>query len=118
VSNFKAARNEACGLRRDNPELAAEIEGESIEDYAEHRGIELLNPQERRQVQHMATAKELQAEIDDLQERVDEAISILEDAYTPEASREDLAEAAGNALDVLTGEEEEEEEQEEEEEED
>lgn len=63
----------------------------------------------------MATTKELQEEIDDLQERVDEAISILEDAYTPEASREDLAEAAGNALDVLRAEEAEEEEEENEE---
>lgn len=53
--------------------------------------------------------KELQNELDDLQDTIDEATSILEDAYTPEASREDLAEAIGQALDVLSGEEEEEE---------
>ena len=37
-------------------------------------------------------SKELQAEIPDLQDSIDEAISILEDAYPPECSREDLAE--------------------------
>lgn len=64
----------------------------------------------------MATVKELQAQIDEHQEQIDEAIAILEDAYTPEASREDLAEAAGNALDVLKGEGEEEEQEQEEDE--
>lgn len=60
----------------------------------------------------MATVKELQQEIGDLEETIDEATAILEDVYTPEASREDLAEAIGNALDVLSGEEEEEEDEE------
>jgi hypothetical protein len=110
---------------RDDQELAAQIEAESVEDYARHRGIELLYPNERRV--SMATVKELNQEIGDLEETIDEATAILEDAYTPEASREDLAEAIGNALDVLSGcggggasagpEEEEEEEAEEEEEE-
>ena len=43
----------------------------------------------------------------DLQDCVDEAASILEDAYTPEASREELAAAIGQALDILSGDEEE-----------
>jgi hypothetical protein len=34
---------------------------------------------------------------------------MLEDAYAPEASREDLADAVGQALDILGGEEEEQE---------
>ena len=42
----------------------------------------------------------------DLQDCVDEAASILEDAYTPEASREELAAAIGQALDILSGSEE------------
>jgi hypothetical protein len=40
----------------------------------------------------------------ELQDCVDEAASILEDAYTPEASREELAAAIGQALDILSGE--------------
>ena len=98
---------------RDDQELAAQIEAESVEDYARHRGIELVNPHERRV--SMATVKELNQEIGDLEETINEATAILEDAYTPEASREDLAEAIGNALDILSGEEEEQEEEEEEE---
>jgi hypothetical protein len=43
----------------------------------------------------------------ELQDCVDEAASILEDAYTPEASREELAAAIGQALDILSGDEEE-----------
>lgn len=44
----------------------------------------------------------------DLQDAIDQACSVLEDAYTPEASREELAEAIGEALDVLQGEDEDE----------
>lgn len=40
----------------------------------------------------------------DLQDRIDQATDVLDDAYTPESSREDLAEAVGNALDILRGE--------------
>ena len=43
----------------------------------------------------------------ELQDCVDEAASILEGAYTPEASREELAAAIGQALDILSGDEEE-----------
>jgi hypothetical protein len=39
----------------------------------------------------------------DLQDCVDQATQILTDAYTPEASREDLAAAVGDALDALSG---------------
>jgi hypothetical protein len=58
----------------------------------------------------MATsAKDLQAEIDDLNDTIEQASSILEDAYTPEASRADLVNAVSQALDILTEEEEEDE---------
>jgi hypothetical protein len=40
----------------------------------------------------------------DLQDQVDLAIDVLDDAYAPESTREDLAEAVGNALDILRGE--------------
>lgn len=46
----------------------------------------------------------------DLQDQIDEAIETLDDAYTPESTREQLAEAVGEALDILRGEDEEEEE--------
>ena len=44
----------------------------------------------------------------DVQERIDSAIDLLDDAYAPETTREDLAQAVGEALDVLKGEDEDE----------
>jgi len=80
------------------PERAAEFDGMSVEDYAEHRGFELAaNPRRKARKQTMATKSELE-------EQIDGALQVLNDAYTPEASREELAEAVGNALDILNGE--------------
>jgi hypothetical protein len=63
----------------------------------------------------MATSlKELQETIDEQQEAIDQAREILEDAYTPEATRADLVAAVSQAIDVLSEEEEDEEEEEEE----
>lgn len=39
----------------------------------------------------------------DLQDQIDSAIGVLDDAYQPEVTREDLAEAV-DALDILRGE--------------
>lgn len=52
----------------------------------------------------------------DLEEILDRAIETLDEAYTPEWTREELAEAVGKALDILRGEDEEEEEDEDDEE--
>jgi hypothetical protein len=40
----------------------------------------------------------------DLQDRIDSAIDLLDDAYAPETTREDLAQAVGQSLDILKGE--------------
>lgn len=40
----------------------------------------------------------------DLQDQIDQAIDVLDDAYAPESTREDLASAIGSALDILRGE--------------
>jgi hypothetical protein len=112
---LQARKEKAERFKRDvldDPERADETAEERLESYAERRRIRLLNSHERRAV-IMATVKELQQEIGDLEEIIDEVTAILEDVYTPEASREDLAEAIGNTLDVLSGEEEEEEDEEE-----
>ncbi len=84
---------------------AGEIEAESLEDYAAMRGFELQNPI-RGNTRKMPS---LQSQVDDLQETLDNVQSILEDAYTPEASREQLAEAIGQALDEIEPEEDEDE---------
>jgi hypothetical protein len=52
----------------------------------------------------------LQDELDEQQEMIDNAVDVLEEAYTPEASRADLVNAVSEALDILSGEDEEEDE--------
>jgi uncharacterized protein with ATP-grasp and redox domains len=53
---------------------------------------------------------ELQDQLDEQQETIDNAVEVLEEAYTPEASRADLVNAVSQALDILSGEDEEEDE--------
>jgi hypothetical protein len=52
----------------------------------------------------------LQDQLDEQQETIDNAVEVLEEAYTPEASRADLVNAVSQALDILSGEDEEEDE--------
>jgi hypothetical protein len=53
----------------------------------------------------MPNTKELQSQIDDQEETINEALEILQDAYTPEATRTDLVGAVSDAIAVLSGEE-------------
>ena len=48
----------------------------------------------------------LKDQVDDLQSSIDEARQILEDAYTPEATRADLVNAVSQAIDALSDEDE------------
>ena len=92
------------------PDRADEFRGMSVDEYAAGKGIRLTNPQRSRTMaQTAATTKA------DLQDQMDRAIEVLDDAYTPEASREELAQAIGQALDILRGEDEEPEEEDEDE---
>jgi hypothetical protein len=75
---------------------ADEFDGMSVEDYAEHRGLQIANPRGTGRKTKMATKNELQEQLDGIGE-------VLNGAYTPEASREELAEAVGQALDIING---------------
>ena len=84
------------------PDRAEEFDSMSVDEYAEHRGLELVNnPRRKARKTMMATKSELQ-------EQVDQAAAVLNEAYTPESTREELATAVGEALDILNGEDEEE----------
>jgi hypothetical protein len=83
-----------------DPERADEFDGMSVDEYAEHRGLQIANPRRKERKQSMATKAELQDQLDNINE-------VLNGAYTPEASREDIAAAVGEALDILNGEDEE-----------
>jgi hypothetical protein len=101
----KKAQAAAFMERIGQPDRAEEFDSMSVDEYAEHKGLHLSNPrfQSRRTTMANGITKA------DLQDQIDSAIDMLEDAYAPEASREDLADAVGQALDILGGEEEEQE---------
>jgi hypothetical protein len=110
VTREQAERKKAQGAafmeRIGQSDRADKFEDISVDEYAEHKGLRLTSPSKRRRTimaTGMTTIKT------DLQGQIDEAIDFLDDAYQPESTREDLAEAIGNALDVLRGEEEDEE---------
>ena len=79
---------------------ADRFEDMSADEYAEHKGAHLLeNPYvKRRGRTNMAKRK---TELDQAQDDIGEVKDILQEAYTPESSREDLAEAIGKALATL-----------------
>jgi hypothetical protein len=80
----------------------------STNEYAEHKGFRLSNP--RFTIRRVAMATTSTPSKLELEDQIDQAIDVLDDAYAPESTREELAEAVGQALDILRGEEEEEDE--------
>jgi hypothetical protein len=75
---------------------ADEFDGMSVEEYAEHRGLKIANPRSTGRKAKMATKNALQEQLDGIAE-------VLNEAYTPETTREDLAAAVGEALDIING---------------
>jgi hypothetical protein len=102
----KKAQAAAFMERLGESDRAEEFQRMSTDEYAEHRGLRLTNPKRRL---HMAQATAGPTKTD-LQAQIDEAIDILDEAYAPETTREDLADAVGRALETLRGEDEDEDE--------
>jgi hypothetical protein len=75
---------------------ADEFDSMSVDEYAEHRGLRIANPRRTGRKAKMATKNELQEQLDGIAE-------VLNEAYTPETTREDLAAAVGEALDIING---------------
>lgn len=94
--------------RLGEPDRAAQFRDMSTDEYVEHKGLRLTNPILRRRIAMAVATGTRRA---DLQDQIDRAIETLDDAYAPESTREELAQAVGEALDILRGEDEEAEEQ-------
>ena len=107
----KKAQAAAFMERIGQPDRAEEFRDMSTDEDAEHKGLQLTNPRLRRRIA-MATA--IGTSKADLQDQIDRAIETLHDAYAPESTREEIAEAVGEALEILRGEDEEPEEDEDE----
>jgi hypothetical protein len=99
ATKAKAARFVRDALGDDD--RADDIEDESPEDYADRKGITITNPG-RRTIMANGNGNNGMTKAD-LQDCIDSATDILTAAYTPEASREELAAAVGDALDALAG---------------
>jgi hypothetical protein len=82
-----------------DPVRAAEIEDEALEDYAGRRKFQIQNPNTRKEKRAMATLKQQLAERDEL---IDQVESVLQEAYEVTATREQLAEAIGTALEIIS----------------
>jgi hypothetical protein len=113
------AANFARNVLQDD-DLADSLEGEDVESYAERKKLVIKNAAKqspkgpqlgtiRTQTRNRRTNKAMANNGNDdltkadLQDMVDQAYSILSDAYDPQSSREDMAGAIADALDVLEG---------------
>lgn len=100
-----AAQEQAIRFASDvleDDDLADDLASESVESYADRKGLIITNPLQRRRTD-MANGNGDNMSKDDLQDCIETATSILEAAYVPEADRETLAAAIGDALDALAG---------------
>jgi len=83
-----------------DPDRAAEIEEESLEDYAARRRITLLNP-EKGATNMVQTKAEIETENQELRAVIGKAHEALSDAYTPDATRGTFARAIGEVIENL-----------------
>lgn len=79
-------------------EKADEFATMSTQEYIDHKGLQVTNNPRRNCFMPQRKA--------DLQDILDSVQDLLENVYTPESSREELAAAVGDARDQLTGEDE------------
>ena len=84
----------------EDDDLADSSEDEDVESYAKRKGLKISNSPKRRTT---AVANGNDVTKNELQDCVDQATQILEDAYQPETSREEAMAAIGDALDALSG---------------
>ena len=101
-AQVEARKEKAVRFLRDvvgDDDRADEVEDESVEDYATRKRLVIENTAQRR-VNNVANGNDSMTKAD-MADVCDQVQDILSDAYTPESSREDLAAAIGDALDLL-----------------
>jgi hypothetical protein len=79
---------------KNDPEPAAEVEQESLDDYAQRRRIRLSNP--NRRTANMATNAELESTLEEIGDLVDEALD-------PELTREELVAKLKEIAQIVEG---------------
>ncbi|MGA2609609.1 MAG: hypothetical protein ABSH01_19390 [Terriglobia bacterium] len=71
---------------REDPERAAEIADESVEEYAERKHIQIQNP---RRMLHMASKRELEERVDELEQENEDLNQLLDDVQDLVAPEEE-----------------------------
>jgi hypothetical protein len=101
---LEATKQKAVRFARDvlqDDDKADDLDSESLESYAQRKGIQITdNPERRRRAVANGSSSLTKSDLADI---VDQVTQLLEDVYTPESSREELATAIGTALDILEG---------------
>lgn len=85
----------------EDPDRAAEIEAESVEDYADRKKFLIENPNREDTMPETMTKDQLEELLDDVGEKLDQALD-------PKLTREELVELVEQASDLIEGDEEEE----------
>lgn len=105
LEQVEATQAKAAQFARDvlkDDDLASDLEDQDPESYAERKHIEIVDSSNRRNRMANGNGNGDMTKAE-LQDCLDQVTDILTDAYTPEASREDLAAAIGDALDAIEG---------------
>ena len=85
-----------------DPDKAAEFEAMTPEEYAAHKKISVReNPEIRRRSISMAAVSK--AQVNELNDQLDDVQDILDDALDPELTREELVAKVKEAYDVIAG---------------
>ena len=103
-AELKKAKAAGFIERLGQPDRANEFESMSVDEYAEHKGLRLSNP--TRKCKRRTTSMANGYSKADLEDMVENAIEVLDDACDVASSREDLANAVSSALEILRGEDE------------
>ncbi|MBZ5562327.1 MAG: hypothetical protein LAP13_07880 [Acidobacteriia bacterium] len=72
-----------------DPELARQIEDETVDEYAAHRHIQIANPPSRSRTMPTRRSK-VEQELQDSQETLDDIASLVDEALDAELSREEV----------------------------
>ena len=89
--------------RLGDDDSASDFDAMTVDEYAEHKGLTLENPARKRNCKRRKAKMANGYSKSDLQDMVDNAIEVLDDACDVASSREDLAGAVSSALDILRG---------------
>jgi hypothetical protein len=74
----------------EDPDLADEIEAETLEEYAAHKRIEIINPMRRKHTMARTRNPKVKDELEEAEDTLQEVANLVSEALDPELSREEV----------------------------